>query len=126
MYVFYNPNPFKRSTSDCVVRAITKLLDEDWDSIFLRLSLIAFEKKDNLEKNHVWGDFLKRLGFKKTYVLDDYPYGYTVRDFCMDHPVGRFLLRIDGLNSGHVVAVVDGDYYDSWDSGDEIIEYFYY
>ena len=125
MYIYYNPNPFGRSTSDCVVRAITKLMGEDWDTVFIRLSLMALSKGDNLEKNHVWGDFLRRNGFVKHFVPDLCPYCYTVREFCFDHPYGRYLLRIDGLKDGHVVAAVDGDYYDSWDSGNEVVEYYY-
>ena len=86
---------------------------------------MAFEKKDNLEKNHVWGSYLKRLGFKRFFIPDRCPDCYTVSDFAADHPYGRYLLRIDGLSDGHVVAVIDGDWYDSWDSGDEIVDYFY-
>lgn len=125
MYMPYNPNPFRRSTSDCVVRAITKLMDLDWDTVFLRLSLMAYAKKDNLEKNHVWGDFLTLNGYRKFFIPNMCPDCYTVIDFCNDHPIGRYLLRIDGLKDGHVVAVVDGDYYDTWDSGDEVVEYYY-
>ena len=125
MYIFYNPNPFRRSTSDCVVRAITKLTGEDWDTVFLRLSLMAYAKKDNLEKKHVWGTYLKRNGYKSYFIPDTCPDCYTVIDFCNDHPVGVYLLRIDGLTDGHVVAVVDGDYYDTWDSGDEVVDYYY-
>lgn len=126
MYIYYNPNPFRRSTSDCVVRAISKITDSDWDSTFIRLSLMAFEKKDNLEKNHVWGMYLYRHGFRRRLIPDMCPNCYTVIDFCTDHPYGKYLLRIDGLTDGHVVAVVDGDYYDSWDSGDEVVDYYYW
>ena len=46
---------------------------------------------------------------------------YTVRDFCEDNPLGTFVLAIHE----HVVCVVDGDYYDSWDSGGEIPIYYW-
>lgn len=125
MYIYYNPNPFRRSTSDCVVRAISKITDSDWDSTFIKLSLIAFAKKDNLEKSHVWGSYLKRLGFKRFFVPDTCPDCYTVSDFAYDNPIGSFLIRIDGLSDGHVVAVIDGNWYDSWDSGNEVVDYIY-
>lgn len=125
MFVYYNPNPRHRSTSDCVVRAITKLMDEDWDTVFIKLSVAALRKKDNLEKNHVWGEFLLLNGYRKHFIPDMCPFCYTVEDFCRDHPRGKYLLRIDGLKDGHVVTVVDGDYYDTWDSGGEVVEYYY-
>jgi len=34
MFVYFNPNPDKRLVGDCVVRAICKLTDQDWDTIF--------------------------------------------------------------------------------------------
>lgn len=125
MFVYYNPNPLGRNTSDCVVRAISKLTGWDWDTTFLKLSLMAYTKKDNLEKNYVWGEFLSKLGYKKHFIPDSCPFCYTVNDFCLDHKTGRFLLRIDGLTTGHVVTVVNGDYFDSWDSGNEVVEYYY-
>ena len=47
---------------------------------------------------------------------------YTVRDFCRDNPHGIFILAL----SGHVLAVIDGNYYDSWDSGEEIPVYYWH
>lgn len=126
MFIPYNPNPYGRSTTDCVVRAISKLTGEDWNTTFLRLSLMAYAKKDNLEKNHVWGDFLYIHGYRKHFIPDMCPNCYTVKDFCEDHPYGAYLLRIDGLTDGHVVCVIDGDYYDTWDSGEEVVEYYYH
>ena len=42
-------------------------------------------------------------------------------DFCNDHPKGAYILAL----SSHVVAVVDGCYYDTWDSGQEIPIYYW-
>lgn len=126
MFIPFNPNPFGRNTTDCVVRAISILTGEDWDTIFIRLSIMALRKKDNLEKNHVWGDYLRLKGYRKYFIPDMCPFCYTVKDFCDDHPTGAYLLRIDGLTDGHVVTVIDGNYYDTWDSGSEIVEYYYH
>ena len=46
---------------------------------------------------------------------------YTVRDFCFDNPRGAFLLA----TGSHVVTVIDGDYYDTWNSGSEVPIYFW-
>ena len=45
----------------------------------------------------------------------------TVASFAADHPQGRYLLNV----ANHVVAVVDGHYYDSWDCGSKCV-YTYY
>ena len=71
---------------------------------------------DMPSSNRVWEEYLKRHGFKRTLLPDTCPMCYTVRDFCYDYPRGKYLLAI----GTHVVAVENGDYFDTWDSGDEI------
>lgn len=71
--------------------------------------------------NAVWGAYLRRKGFSRYLVPESNADFYTVSDFCRDHRKGVFVLAL----SEHVVAVVDGDYYDTWDSGDEIPVYYW-
>lgn len=71
---------------------------------------------DMPSSNRVWGAFLNNNGYSKHVIPNTCPDCYSVKEFCYDHPVGRYLLALDG----HVVAVVDGCYYDTWDSGNEI------
>jgi hypothetical protein len=66
--------------------------------------------------NAVWSKYLFENGYVRYAIPNTCPYCYTVRDFCKDHPVGKFLLAI----GKHVVTVIDGDYYDTWDSGDQV------
>ena len=68
------------------------------------------------------GGYLIRHGFSRHVMPDDAPDGYTVAEFARDHPSGMFVLSMPGR---HVVTVVDGDYYDSWDSGAEVPVYYY-
>ena len=77
--------------------------------------------KDMPSSNAVWGAYLISKGFHREVIPNTCPDCYTVRDFCVDHPRGAYLLAI----GTHVVTVVDGDYYDSWDSGNEIPVYYF-
>ncbi|MDE6133634.1 MAG: hypothetical protein K2G04_09740 [Oscillospiraceae bacterium] len=106
---------------DCTVRAIATALEQDWDMTYIGVCLEGFCLKDMPSANHVWGSYLKRKGFVRNIIPDDYPDCYTVADFCADNPKGIFILAL----SSHVVPVIDGDYYDTWDSGDKIINYFW-
>lgn len=117
----YNPNPIRNRVGDCTVRAITKATGEDWDTIYTHLCFYGFICKDMSLANDVWGKYLRKQGFKR-YLVDDKDQDYyTVNDFCQDHPTGTYILAIDG----HVVCVVDGKYYDTWDSGGEIPIYYW-
>lgn len=115
-YIYYNPNPLGNKTGDCVIRALTKFLDIDWDTVFMDLFAMAFKKKDMMDKNSTWGDYLKSLGYERRFIPDTCPMCYSIADFADDHPVGKYVVATDS----HVVAIVDGNYYDSWDSGDKI------
>lgn len=70
----------------------------------------------------VWGAVLRRHGFKRKNIPDTCPDCYTIADFCEDNPHGVFVVG----TGGHVVTVVNGDYYDAWDSGNEITQYVWY
>lgn len=120
-YINYNSNPKGSLVGDCVIRAITKLTDKDWDSVYIDVCLQGFMMKDMPSSNAVWGACLISKGFHREVISNTCPDCYTVRDFCVDHPRGAYLLAI----GTHVVTVVDGDYYDSWDSGNEIPVYYF-
>lgn len=120
-FVFYNPNPVGRFVGDCTIRAICRLLDKDWDSVYTHTVFEGFLRKDMPSGNSTWGAYLKRLGYTRKFIPDSCPDCYTVKEFCRDNPKGRFLLVLDQ----HVVTVVDGDYYDTWDSGNEVPVYYW-
>lgn len=115
-YIYYNPNPLGKSVGDCVVRALSKLLDESWIDIYTELCFRGALAADMPSSNAVWSAYLKSLGYSKHSIPDTCPDCYTIRDFCDEYPEGTFLVAI----GDHVVTVVNGDYYDAWDSGSEI------
>ncbi len=120
-HIYFNPNPQGNKVGDCTVRALSKALGKDWDSVHAMLSISSFALKDVQPANRAWGAILRHYGFRRYLVDDNGLLDYTVRDFCEDNPEGTFVLAIDG----HVVCVVDGDYYDTWDSGDEVPIYYW-
>ena len=124
-FIYYNPNPQDSHVGDCVIRAVTRATDSTWEQTYLRIVVYGFMMNDMPSANRVWRQYLKDNGFKKYLIPDSCPSCYTVQDFCIDHPVGTYILGIDGRNSGHVVAVVNGDYYDTWDSGREIPDFYW-
>ena len=120
-YVYYNPNPNSKSVGDCVVRAIAKATGRSWDQAYLELCIQGFLMKDFGDSNQVWDSYLRGCGFKRRIISNTCPNCYTIMDFCYDHPFGIYVLA----TGNHVVAVIDGEYYDSWDSGNEIPIYYY-
>ena len=120
-YKEYNPNPLHQRVGDCTVRALSRATNKDWDGAFAGLVAKAYELKDMPSSNSVWGAYLRDEGFHRDIMPDTCPDCYTVREFARDHPKGVYILAL----KSHVVAVVDGDWYDSWDSGDEVPLYYW-
>lgn len=117
----YNANPINNLVGDCVIRAISTLMDQSWDDTYFGVVSEGFLLKNMPSDNSVWGRYLRRNGYERTMIPDTCPDCYTIRDFCYDHPNGKYLLA----TGTHVVAVIDGDYYDTWDSGNEIPIYYW-
>lgn len=118
---YYNPNPKANLVGDCVIRALTLACDLTWDKTYLELSSQGYLLKDMPSSNTVWGIYLKHKGFKRYIIPDSCPDCYSVREFCYDNPKGLFVLA----TGTHVVTCIDGNYYDTWDSGNEIPIYYF-
>lgn len=121
MWRYYNPNPAGKRVGDCTVRALTKATGQDWETVFVGLALNGYSLGDMPSANHVWGAYLRQHGFVRRIIPDECPDCYTVADFCRDHPHGVYVLAL----SGHVVAVENGDAFDSWDSTSEVPIYYW-
>lgn len=116
MYVNDNPNPLGNKVGDCVIRAISIATGMEWQKVYVELAIQGFLLGDMPSSNYVWGSYLQSLGFERKVIPDTCPDCYTVREFCEDNPDGVYLLG----TGTHAVTVIDGDYYDAWDSGDEV------
>lgn len=121
MWIEFNNNPSGKRVGDCAVRAVGKVLGQDWQDAYIGLCSEGLVFKDMPSANYVWGMYLKRYGFEEHMISSICPQCVTVAQFAKDHPKGRYVLA----TQNHVIGVVDGDYYDTWDSGEETVLYFY-
>lgn len=120
-FLMLNPNPKNARVGDCVIRALSIATRRSWEDIYTALAVYGFMLCDMPSSNAVWGAYLKDQGYERNVVIDTCPDCYTVKDFCRDNPSGTFILG----TGTHAVAVVNGNYCDTWDSGDEVPIYYW-
>jgi len=121
LWIRCNPNPLGKSTSDCVVRAIAIATNQSWREVYTALCKYGEIECEMPNANSLWGLYLKTLGAEQFLLPESCPGCITVRAFCKKYSEGIYVI---GTGS-HAVAVIDGDYYDAWDSGNEVPSYFW-
>jgi len=122
MYVNYNANPDGNRVGDCTIRAISKALNQSWETTFAGVAVEGMRLFNMPSANEVWGAYLKSKGFVRNIVPNECPDCYSVADFCRDNPEGTYILAL----SGHVVTAINGNYFDTFDSGDEAVIYYWH
>ena len=121
MWQHINKNPRGRCVGDCTVRAISTATNNGWAETYLDLCLFGLLMADMPSANAVTAAYLKKHGFQRKNIPETCPDYYSVKDFCRDHKDGIFVLG----TGTHMIAVINGDYYDAWDSGDELPVYYF-
>ena len=50
---YYNPNPRSNLVGDCVIRALSLALNQDWDETYLGVKAKGYELKDMTSSNTI-------------------------------------------------------------------------
>ena len=126
MWRYWNPNPVSMNRAgDCVVRAITRVTGKSWDDVYWDLCELGAEMGDWGNSNFVWRRYVREHGFRQYVIPNTCPDCYTVEDFAADHPRGEYILSVGADGGNHAVAVVNGDWWDAWDSAHEVLIFYF-
>lgn len=121
MWIQANPNPKNKNVVDCVIRAVSIILGLDWYTVYDALCITGREDCNMPSSDDVWGHFLLQLGFRPFLLPESCPECVTVKEFCHIFTYGRYIIG----TGYHAVAIINGNYYDSWDSGNEVPTFFW-
>lgn len=122
---YYQPNEKdkKDEYGDCVIRALTKALNKSWFEVYDELVPIARELQCMPNGKPAYEKYLLDNGFK--YGIISVKKGSkrpTVESFTKEHKEGSYILRA----AHHLVASVDGLFYDTWKSGNKCLYGYWY
>jgi hypothetical protein len=117
MIIQYNSNPNGKFIGDCVIRAITAVTGMTWQEVYVGLCLQGYKMADLPSSNAVWAAYLRNQGF----IRKTLPDCCTIEDFAREHRKGAYIVA----TGTHAAAVIGGNIYDSWDSSQEIVVYYF-
>lgn len=121
MWVKCNPNPLGRETGDCVIRAISIATEQSWRKVYRDLCTLGEIECDMPNSNSLWGLYLHDMGFEQFLLPESCPKCISVKAFCDRYTEGVYIIG----TGDHAVCCIDGDWYDSWDSGGTTPTYFW-
>ena len=121
MYKYAQINPSGRNTDDCLIRTIAIIFGISWEKAYTDLCNYGLLIHDMPNKDTTLSLYLKERGFKRYTLPNDCPACTTIREFAEDHPYGDYIF----LTSNHAVPLINGNYYDTSDSGNEILSYYW-
>lgn len=114
-YKFLNINPLYKLEQDCVCRAISLALEEDYYKIQQKLYLVA----ELFECEQLCVCCYKHL-LDYVYRLEriEETQGMTVEEFANYFPIGTYIVRVNG----HCTCVIDNQIFDIWDCSKEVVD----
>ena len=115
----YNMNSSNKRVGDCFKRALALAFKKDYDVVKNELNKMV--RNGQAWRNNDYNTlakYIKQNGGKQ--LVDGTYDDSSVKKFCEEHPVGTYLVFTNKDQkahfSNHIVAIIDGDAYDSWDS----------
>ena len=113
-FVNFNANPKNKLGCDCVVRAISTAMMEDWITVYRELCDLGAELYDMPFNKDVFGEYLKRKGWIWYPCKSENGKRPKVCNF---DKTNSAILRV----ANHLVYVSNHEYYDTWDCGNKAV-----
>lgn len=120
---YYNANSHNHEVGDCVIRAISTILEQPWEVTYDELTSIGRKYGRMPNDRNVFHRYLTSVGYtkmKEPRTEDNKK--IRICDYVNDNPN---FTAIASLGNRHVAAIVDGVVYDIWDSSREILHTYY-
>lgn len=118
-YIEYNANTRDADVGDCTKRALSLAFGLDYDDTSKEMNRIKRELHlSDYNHDKVIDKFIDKRGVKLVGGQGD----ILLDDFAESHPTGTYLVETGKPNSpypNHIVCVIDGNIYDSWNSGNQ-------
>lgn len=123
-YKYYQPNEkdLKDRQGDCAIRAMTKFFGISWREAFDRLVDYARESQTMINSLTNIRAYMEDHGIPYESIYEPKARKKTtVSMFVKDHKQGMYILYVRSGYQTHLVAVQNGQYFDTWNCGNKIV-----
>lgn len=118
-FTFHNVNPQNRITGDCVFRAFTLALEQDYAQTVREMADMMIETGYALNYKDGEEEYLRRKGWtKQRQPRKADRTKYTVSEFAKIAPSDRVILHAGGH---HTTCIIEGKIHDIWNCGDKSV-----
>lgn len=128
---WYNANPHNKYTDDCVIRAICTAMNKPWETVFTDLFEIGKHYGLMPTDKKCFERYLQKNGWvKRKQPRKDDNTKYTGDEFCeiLQHYDCEYMIEaytdetvIANIGGHHIVAIIEGRVWDTWNSTDGCI-----
>ena len=123
---YYNANTNNSRVGDCTKRALSFAYGLSYDDVSKEMNHIKRSlRQSTYQSDAVWRRFVSDHGDTVQPIGNE---DITVSEFAEQHPTGSYVLDVGKKSSDrvgtHLVAVVNGDIYDTWNSQGWYIKYY--
>lgn len=117
---YFNANPKNKISADCVIRALCTAMNEPYETVYKELFEVSLKCGYVLNEKKCYDRYLKEKGWvKHSQPRKDDNTKYTGKEFCER---ARYYENYVAMIGGHhIVAIVMGKVWDTWDSTDGCI-----
>lgn len=127
---YYNANPRNRITTDCVIRAITTALEQDYNTTVMEMAEMQCKSGYDDGDKKLYDMYLQSKGWVKRNQPRKWDNTkYTGKEWCeqlqedIGYAGGGEHLKhiVANIGGHHVVAIINGKVWDIWNSTDGCI-----
>lgn len=122
---YFNANPKGKTTTDCVVRAISTATELPYNQVVMELAEMQCKTGYDDGDKKLYDKYLQSKGFVKyNQPRKDDNTKYTGKEWCREVQTHRHWYSpymVANIGGHHVVAIMFGQVYDIWDSTDGCI-----
>ena len=125
VFHYKNENPYGKITGDCVIRALSTVLNQTWFTTYSELADMGKKSGYSMGSTTLMNKYLKFKGFykhKQPRNLDNTK--LTGEEFCtilQEGDIAPYVNVIANIGAGHVTAIINGRINDTWDCSENCI-----